>query len=453
MLQYKLNVKRMVSTKLSLTNLHTIYKSELKPGVDLTCISTAKFKSGCITVNLLCELNRETASANALLPRVLRRGTSNLPDMESISAALDDLYGVRVEPIIRKKGEMHCIGFYADFPDDRYIRDGQNILGDTIGIIGEMLLSPYMHEGNLCEDYTASEKSNLIDDIQASINDKRGYAIDRLLEEMCCDEAFGISKLGSEDKVNEITCETLTAHYHEVIKNSRIEILYCGSAKPKRVQAAIEKAFNTLPERPDAPVPETKIIYHPHSDEPRCFADSLDVTQGKLTIGFRLGDVMKFPDYPALMILNSLFGGGVSSKLFLNVREKLSLCYYASSMLDKHKGVMLVASGVDFSKFDAAQDEILAQLESIKNGNVREWEFNAAINSVKTSIQSALDRVNGLEELYFDSAVSSFNYDPVNLNDMLDTVTPERVINVASGIKVDSVYRLSGPGDKEAEKR
>jgi len=442
---------RTVTNELSSASLHTIFKSELKPGVALTCIKTDKFKSGCITVNFLCKLNRENASANALLPRVLRRGSMKLPDMESISAALDDLYGVRVEPITRKKGEMHCTGLYADFPDDRYIPDEDNILEKSIGILGDMLLSPYMFNGFLCEDYTVSEKSNLLDDIHAAINDKRGYAIDRLLEEMCCDEAFGISKLGSEKEVAEITCQTLTEHYYNVINTSRVEVLYCGPAEPNRVQAAIEDVFKDLPERPGATIPETSIIYDPLTIKPRRFTDKLDVTQGKLTIGFRMGEAMKAPDYPAFMMLNALYGGSVSSKLFHNVREKLALCYYASSMLDKHKGVMLVSSGVDFSKFDAAFDEILAQLDSIKNGNIREWEFNSAKSSVKTSIQSALDRVGGLEELYFDSAVSTVRYDPVNLNDMIDTVTPERVVRVASGIKIDSIYRLTGINSREAD--
>jgi len=431
--------------------LHTIHKSEIKPGVSLTCINTDKFKSGCITINFICQLSRKTTSLNALLPRVLRRGSSKLPDMESISAALDDLYGVRIEPVIRKKGELHSIGFYADFPDDRYIPDGQSILEETIGIVGDFLLSPYMHNDLLCEDYTASEKSNLIDDIHASINDKRGYAVDRLLEEMCKDEAYGISKLGSEEEVLAITNKTLTYHYHEIIKKPQVEILYCGSAEPKRVYEAIEKALKNLPERPGACVPETNILYHPCSDAPRYFKDSLDVTQGKLTIGFRMGESMKSPDYPALLLFNALYGGSVSSKLFLNVRERLSLCYYANSMLDKYKGVMLVSSGVDFSNFDTALNEILTQLDCIKNGEISELEFKTAKNYVKSSIQSALDRIGGLEELYFDSTVASVQYDPVSLSDKLEDVTVKRVVNAASGIKVDSVYHLTGIDDKEAD--
>jgi len=400
---------------------------------------------------MLSELKHETAALNALLPRVLRRGSTNHPDMESISAALDDLYGVRVESIVRKKGEIHCIGFYADFPDDRYIPDGESVLEKSIDIVGELLLSPYMQDGQLCSNYTESEKSNLVDDIRASINDKRGYAIDRLLEEMCSDEAFGISKLGSEKEALKITCESLTAHYFDLVRNSRIEIFYCGSASTERVKSAIESSFKALPERSSAGIPATNIVYYPCTEKPRRFTENLDVSQGKLTVGFRMGDIMKNPDYPALMLLNALYGGSVSSKLFLNVREKLSLCYYASSMLDKHKGVMLVSSGVEFSKFDTALDEILKQLEYVKNGDISDWEFTSAKRSIITSIKSAFDRLGGLEELYFDSTISAIHYDPVKLCDMIEEVTSKRVVNASLGIRTDSIYLLSGNESNEEE--
>jgi len=364
--------------------------------------------------------------------------------MESIIAALDDLYGVRIEPIVRKKGEVHCIGFYIDFPDDRYIPTGESVLEKAIHIAGEILLSPAKQDGTLRNDYVKSEKINLIDDIRAAINDKRGYAVDRLLEEMCSEEAFGISKLGTEEEVLKITAETLTDHYQKILDNSGIEIFYCGSADTARVKTAIETTFKTLPERKDTQVPKTNIIYYPPTDTPRRFTDKLDVSQGKLTIGFRMGDTMKNPDYPALMLFSALYGGSVSSKLFLNVRERLSLCYYASSMIDKHKGIMIVSSGVEFSNFETAFDEILAQLENIKNGDVSEWEFTSAKRYVITSIKSALDRLGGLEELYFDSVIYSIHYDPARLSDMVETATLEQVVSLASGIKTDSVYMLTG---------
>ncbi|MCL2401542.1 MAG: insulinase family protein [Oscillospiraceae bacterium] len=424
--------------------MHTAYSSQISPGVALRCVKTDKFKTGCLTINLITGLNYETAALSALLPRVLRRGSTSLPSMERIAEALDDLYGARVEPIVRKKGELQCIGFYADFPDDRFIPVGDSVLPDVAALIGDMLLSPDLSGGLLRTDYVESERKNLIDDIRAGINDKRGYSVDRLLEEMCAGEAFGVSRLGSETEAEKITPETLTAHYRHILDTARVEVFYCGPAEPEFVETALTPVLRRLPPRGDAPVPKTEVILKPAPDSPRRFTEVLDVQQGKLTLGFRLGNAMEHPDYPALMVLNAIYGGNVTSKLFLNVREKLSLCYYASSMLEKHKGIMIVASGVEFSKFDEALNEILAQLQNVKDGDISDWELTSAKRAITTAIKSAMDRPAGLEDLYFDSAIAAVAYSPDQLFAGVEAVTRDKIVEMAAGIETDSIYFLTG---------
>ena len=414
--------------------MHTVHASLLSPGVNLTCVRTDKFKTGCLSINLISALRRDTAALNALFPRVLRRGSEGHPDMESIASALDELYGANIEPSVRKKGELHCAGFYADFPDDLYLPDGGNLLEKTVSLLGEMLFSPVMQGDCLRADYTEGEKKNLIDDIRAVINDKRSYATDRLLEEMCSREAFGINRLGREKEARDITQESLTSHYREQVANSSIEILYCGSAEPGRVESALRSALQRLPARTGAKLPGSEIILYPPPDSPRSITEELDVSQCKLAIGFRLGKAMAAaPDYPAMMVFNTIYGSGATSKLFRNVREKLALCYYASSAIDKHKGIMLVSSGIDYSNFGVALDEILAQLGHVKNGEISDWELLSAKRAVTTSIRSAMDQPSGLLELYFDSSVSAVRYDPLNLCEMIETVTLGRVVETASG--------------------
>ena len=422
------------------------HRIRISPEVALTCVKTDKFKTGCLSINLVTGLRRDTAALTALLPRVLRRGSAKLPDMELISAALDELYGARVEPIVRKKGELQCVGIFADFPDDRFIPGAQDILEKTAALAGEILLCPDLHDGLLRADYVESEKSNLIDDIRAGINDKRGYSIDRLLEQMCAGEAFGVNRFGDEENALKITPETLTAHYHRLIADSRVEVFYCGSAEVDRVKAALASVFEKLPPRVGITAPKTEVILHPAEGAPRRFTEELDVSQGKLSVGFRLGSAMENPNYPALIVFNAVYGGSVTSKLFMNVREKLALCYYASSILEKHKGIMLVASGVEFSKFDVALDEILLQLNHVKTGEVSEWELESSKRSVTTAIKSAMDRQSGLEDLYFDSSIAAVSYDPDELCALVEAVTLQEVVEIAAGVETDSIYLLVGKG-------
>jgi len=410
-------------------------------------VKTDKFKTGCLTVNFIGKLSRETAASFALLPRVLRRGSKEHPDMERMAAALDELYGARVEPMVRKKGELHCIGFYADFPDDRFIPGGESVFEETARLVFGILFSPDMRDGLLRPDYIGSEKSNLIDDIRAAINDKRGYSIDRLVSEMCAGEAFGVNRLGDENAARAITPESLSVVYREMLSDLPIEIHYCGSAGPERVASALRPAFSKLPERNDPSFPDTQIVLYPKSSPPRRFTETLDVSQGKLAVGFRLGKAMVgVPDLPALTVFNAVYGSVVTSKLFMNLRERLSLCYFVSSMIDKQKGVMLVSSGVELSDFETALNEITAQLAHVKNGDISEQELISAKRAVVTAIKSAMDRPAGLLDYYFDSAVSAIRYDPVELCGNVEAVTVDRVVDTASEIEPDSIYFLTGKG-------
>jgi predicted Zn-dependent peptidase len=316
-----------------------------------------------------------------------------------------------------------------------------------------MLLARDMRNGLLLPEYIESEKKNLIDDIEAGINDKRSYSIDRLIEEMCAGESFSVNRLGDVDSANVITPDSLTAAYHDVLARSRIEILYCGSADPERVKSALCPALRGLPERAYAALPDTSVIFHPADDSPRRFTETLDVAQGKLAVGFRLGNAMKdIPDYTAFMVFNALYGSGDASKLFLNVRERLSLCYYISSMIEIHKGILIVASGIDSTSLETTLDEIQVQLKHIKDGNISEQELLSAKSSVTTAIMSAMDRPAGLLDLYFDSIISKNHYDPALLCDMVENVALDSVVEAASGVEPDSIYFLfkgEGVGDND----
>jgi predicted Zn-dependent peptidase len=427
-----------------MNNTHTLDRIDAAPGIRLTCVKTDKFKTGRLSLNLIFPLRRETATLNTLMPSVLRRGSKQYPDMESIAAALDNLYGSRVNPAIRVKGEIQSAGFCVGFPDDRYLTGVENLLEETIKLLCGIMVSPDMRDGLLRADYVESERQTLIDNIRASINDKRSYCMLRLHEEMFAEEAFGASLISRESDALAITPETLTAHFEETIANANIEILYCGCAGPERVEAALRPLLRALPERGKRETPKTDVIIHPPAGAPRRFAEELAITQGKLAIGFRLGEAMLEPDYMAMMVFNALYGGSATSKLFVNVREKHALCYHVGSRIEKHKGVMFVSSGVEFANIDAALGEIHAQLDGIRNGDFSEWELTSAKRAVLAIIGTALDSASGLEDMYFDSSVASVPYDPLQLGKAVESVTPRRIVEIASGIETDTVFILTG---------
>ena len=421
-----------------------VSRRELFPGVWLRTVHTNKFKSAYLSVTLLAPLEPETAAANALIPSVLRRGTAAHPDMESLSAALDELYGGAIEPAVRRKGETQCVGFVASFLDDAYALNGEKILESAAALLGELLLRPYTQDGIFCPDYTAGERANLIDRIRGQINDKRSYATHRLIQLMCGEEAFGTDKLGDETTAAAITPAALWQRYQELLRTAAVEVYYCGSAQPERVEAALSSALSGLPVNEARVVPDCEVRIHAGT-QPRVVEEALDVTQGKLAMGFRTGGITCWEEeYPALAMCSAVFGGTTLSKLFLNVREKLSLCYYASSMLEKLKGLMLVSSGIEFDKYQTARDEILAQLEAVRRGEIADWELEGARRTLISGHLATLDDQARQEEFWLGQAAAGLDTTIQELAGQFETITREQVAQAARKLELDTIYFLKG---------
>lgn len=420
-------------------------RRELAPGVNLRCVHTNKFKSAYLSVTMMLPLEAERASLNALLPYVLRRGTRKHPDLEALSAALDELYGGAIEPMVRKRGETQCVGLVAGFLDDKYALDGRPILEPAAALVGEILLNPFTQDGVFCPEYTAGERANLIDRIHSQINDKRTYAVQRLTQEMCRYENFGVDRLGDETSAAAITPESLWARYQELLAQAEFEVYYCGCAQPERVEQALRQALAPLLAREPGELLYADCEIRTNAVEVNTVEESMDVTQGKLAMGFRTGgNAVWEEDYPALLLCNAVFGGTTLSKLFLNVREKLSLCYYASSMLEKMKGVILVSSGIEFDKYQEARDEILHQLEEIRQGRIEDWELEGARRTVISGYRSYLDNQGQLEDFWLGQAAAGLDTEIEELTSRLEGVTASQVAAAAQKLELDTVYFLKG---------
>ncbi len=426
-------------------------RKEILPGVWLTALENDKFKTGCLSISLLTQLDRETAAMNALIPYVLRRGSRNHTDMQALATELDGLYGSYIEPVVRKIGEIQCIGFLASFADDKYLPNGSGVFESIANLCGEILLAPCTKGGLLLPEYVDSEKEKLLDSIKSRLNDKRSWALQRLIEQMCCYEPFAVSRLGTEDTAENIYYQKLTKHYRSLIMTCPIEIFYCGSLGADAVAEKLSDAFSGMPRGEIDYDIGTDIRMNAVEESVREFTDELSVTQGKLVMGYRLGDCMEDPDIAALYVFNAVFGGCVTSKLFMNVREKLSLCYYASSLVDLHKGLMIVSSGVDFDKFGAAKDEIGAQLEAIKRGEVTDDELLAAKKSVASDLRATLDSQYNLEGFYLANTIDGLDFDPEELAEAVECVELQAVVDIANSVVGDAVYYLRGNGEEDSD--
>ena len=422
-------------------------RKELANGIFFSAVDETKFKSNLISVRFILPLTAETAAGNALLFPVLLRGSEKFPDIGSIRREEESIYDTNLADSIYKRGDSQIMELRMHLLDNRFAIDGMNITERAMALMEDILLHPITENGVFCEEFVESEKEKLIDDILAQVNDKRRYAMTRLVEEMFENDAFGLSELGTEESVEAVTPESLWAQYQDLLSKARIEIFAVGNFDFKALAESFSRIFkNTV--RDYADIPETKIMEKARETVKTVY-ERQNITQGKLSLGFYTGASVCDEDYHVMQMLNVIFGAGVTSKLFLNVREKLSLCYYCGSSENGQKGYMTVNSGIEFANEKKAVDEILFQLDEIKNGNISEDELRDARLALLDAIGRVGDSTGNLLGWYFSGVMNGNLITPEEKKAKIESVTAEDIVKKAQNIRLDTYYFLCGKEDNK----
>jgi Predicted Zn-dependent peptidases len=408
-------------------------------GIDIFKIETNKFKTNSINFFFLDNLTRKNVTINALIPAVLRRGCKSFPTFRDIAMRMEELYGASFDCSISKKGECQIIQFYTEFMSDTYSPKNVNLFENIFSLLYEIINEPIVENGVFKEEYLVQEKENLRKLIEGRINDKMQYVVERCYEEMCKDEPFGLYEYGYTSDLQGIRAVELYGKYKQMLENYPMMVYLSGNLDDRNVDLVI-KSLKSLKRDTINKVNRVKID---NKDiKVKNITDKMNVTQGKLTMGFRTNTDSSTRDYYSLVVYNGILGGGIHSKLFQNVREKASLAYYAYSRVEKFMGLMVISSGIDLKNKEKAQEIILKQLEEIKKGNVSDYEYEATIKSMETGVKSMLDSQMQIVDFYLSQAVSGTEDTFDTLLQNLLKVTKQDIIDVSKRIQLDTVYFL-----------
>ena len=417
-----------------------IHTFELFPGVTLRCYPDHRFKHGCLSVQLVRPMRREEAASNALLPAVLLRGCKRCPDLRDITLHLDDLYGASVGTLVRRVGDYQTTGLYCSFLEDRYAMDGDAVLEPMVAFVRELLLQPVLEDGAFSRDFVEGEKKNLISTIESQLNDKRAYAMEQLIRRMCKEDTFGLSRLGEPEDVAAITPQALFAHYQNILRTSRIDVFYVGAAPVNQVARLIREMLESIPRAYEALPAQTGF----HTCPGGSYEEQMEVSQGKLCMGFTSPVTTQDEDFVVMQVLNMIFGGGMTSKLFMHIRETLSLCYAIGSGYHGSKGIFTVSAGIDSSRSRQVQEEILNQLEACRRGEITQEELNAGKQAIRAGLLSTPDAPAGIENYYATAALSGLRLTPEAYMAAVEQVTAEQVAQAAKKLELHTVYFLKG---------
>lgn len=415
-------------------------------GIDIFRIDTDKFKTSSIHFFFQDNLTRESVTKNALLPAVMRRGSEALPTLRDISMQLEKLYGASFDCGVTKKGESHVIHFYTEFLSRRYIPDGTDSFRSGFDLLFGIITRPAFENGRFRGDYLAQEKEKMRMLIESRVNDKMQYSVDRCLEEVCRDEPYGIFDYGFIGDLENITADELTDHYRKVMESYPLQVYLIGSISEAEIQTVTDRLASLARKEPL----QLKGGFAEKRDiSARYVTEKMNVSQGKLCLGFRTNTAPDSGSFQALMVYNGILGGGIHSKLFQNVREKASLAYYSYSRLEKFKGLMVISSGIETANKEKALEIILKQLEDIKNGVISDYELEAAVKSMETGIKSLRDSQINIVDFFLSQTIAGTQD---NFNDIIEKVkrvTEEEIMQAAGNIALETVYFLAPEGTGE----
>lgn len=413
---------------------------ELLPGITLRCCTDTRFKTNCLSLQLVRPMCRQEAAENAMISAVLLRGSAHHPDLRSITLRLDDLYGATVGSLVRRVGDYQTTGFYCSFTEDRYALNGDAVLSPMVDFIRELLLEPLVCDGGFCPDFVEGEKRNALAALEAQKNDKRIYAANQLIRNMGKNDPTGIPRFGEADSIRALDGVSLYRHYRKILRESRIDLFYVGARQPEEIAQMLRPVFQEM-ERDYVNLPPQT----PFQDGgPFRGSERMDVTQGKLQMGFLTPRTINTPDFVPMQVFNTVFGGGMTSKLFMNVREKMSLCYDIGSSYQGTKGILTVGAGMDHDKAKVVEDEILCQLDECRKGNITPQELESARQALLSSLRSVHDTPGSMENYYATGALNGFSLSIPAYMQQVRNITVQDVAAAAQKVQLHSVFVLKG---------
>ncbi len=417
-------------------------QNEIKKGIKLHTINTEKFKTNLIAIFMTTKLTQEDVTKNAVISALLRRGSKNMPSQEEISKQMEEMYGASFDCGLDKTGDNQVIKFYLETVNDNFLpQKGEEMLKNAIQKLLEIAFNPYVENESFKPEYVEQEKNNIKQRIEGKIDNKARYSLDRCIEEMYKNEAFGLYKFGNIEDLEKMDGKNLYQYYKELISSCKIDIFVSGKIDEKIEQVvANNENIQKLSERePNYVVP--KELNKELPEQENIITESMEVTQGKLIIGLNVCLDREDLRYDAL-IYNSILGGSANSKMFQNVREKAHLAYVASSSYFRYKNNIFINCGIEIGNYEKALELIKQQIEDMKKGEFTEEDIQNAKKGIVATIKTIDDEQDTGITYYFGQELAKNEVTIEEYKEKIEKVSKEDIIHIAKNVAIHTIYFL-----------
>lgn len=420
-----------------------IIQSRVLPGnIKVLNLKSNQFKTNLISIYIKRPLNEGEVTMNSLIPSILKMGSAKFPTQAEISKAFQELYGSSFGVGVGKIGEKQILSFKLSLTNDKYL--GENITEKAFELLMDIMLNPLVEDGGFNDRYVEIEKEVLKEAILSRINNKGTYAMERCIEEMCKNEPYSIHEDGKIDDLEKIDSVSLYNHYKKILEDSEIEIAFTGEFDIDSLEKEIVSMFS-FRNKEITQLSRESIYYN--VTEVKEIIDKMDVSQGKIVMGYRTNIDVKTDDFIPMFMYSVILGSGVHSKLFMNIREKHSLCYSINSYLEKMKSIMFIAAGIEVSNFERTLDLIKKEVEDMNNGVISDNELEFAKKFVKNNLRSLKDSIWSLSDYYYNLSNQGRNESVEEFLEKIESITVDDIKRISSNIQLDTIYFLTKKGE------
>ncbi|MEK4435325.1 EF-P 5-aminopentanol modification-associated protein YfmF [Paenibacillus sp. FSL K6-2862] len=402
-------------------------------------LPTKRFKTFAISLYAGVPLQEETVTKVALTPFVLRRGTQSYPETTEFREQLEHLYGAGFGFDVYKRGDYQIVQFRMDTINDSFVGGDEQLLDRSFAFLGEVLTRPAMEDEHFRKAYVHSERETVRKQLESVVNDKMRYAAERSIEEMCKNEPYRLHPLGKRQDLPGIEPDVLTTAYQTWLQQASMDLYVVGDTTLEEVESLVQKHFDVNRTHSSNYVTNQAVR---GDKEVETVVERLNVNQGKLNMGLRTSITYGDPQYAAALMYNGILGGYPHSKLFVNVREKESLAYYASSRYDGHKGIATIQSGIEIPNYEKAVSIIKQQLDEMKSGNISDLEMSQTKAMIRNLLKEMQDSAFEMIAYDFNRQLSGKERTADELLAQVEQISKENVREAAEQFRLDTIYFL-----------
>ena len=413
-------------------------RQKIQNNVSLTFLPSDKFKRNRISISFIVPNEKEKATMYAVMPTLMERGYEDYPDMCMFSKKLNAMYGSNFSATTSVVGQNRVMRFTMQGIKNQYCIGGENLISEMTDVLLGVIFRPCVEDGGFLSDWLEVEKVKLCEEIEGEINEKRGYCIKNAQRKFFGDNKNGVERLGYLEDIEGISPQQLYNCYKELISDSIVEI-FVTAEEDAEITEKFTKAFEGRKPSTNAVLP---VEVMPKT-EVQTYSESMDIVQGKVCLFYTVDRNLTEEERYAMLVASAIYGGTASSRLFKNVREKQSLCYYCAAAYNGFSGSMRVDSGVEHQNCDKVIEAVQKELSDLISGEITDQEIRETKLVLLNSLDAVHDGLHGLEAWYLNEAIRGTWTSPEEVKAKVEAVTQQQIKDVLSLLHLNVVYKLT----------